>query len=113
MATENGIAAIGKMIKSYRDIPGFDVNTNIVSWIEALPLLEDTDEAPEVYKLLLELINNQHPSVTHAAHIPKLASILIQALCRPTILNSNPKISHKMLVSLAYGQLILLYLIKL
>jgi importin-5 len=100
MATENAIAAIGKVIKTYKDTPGFDTNANITAWIQSLPIIEDSEEAPDAYSLLLELVNGRHPAVANVAQIPKLCSVLIQALCIPNLMPKNTDINQQLLVTL-------------
>ncbi|KAJ2993084.1 Importin-5 [Globomyces sp. JEL0801] len=56
MATENAISAIGKIIATYKDSGAFDANNVITHWVASLPIVDDGQEAPETYTLLLDLI---------------------------------------------------------
>ena len=100
MATENSISALGKIIRTYKDSGLIDANSIISMWIGALPILEDSEEAPETYQLLLDLIAQQHPAVVNATLAPKLVSILTQVLPIPTLLPKNPEIGQHLLAAL-------------
>lgn len=100
MATENSISALGKIIRNYKDSGLIDANSIISMWIRALPILEDSEEAPETYQLLLDLIAQQHPAVVNATQAPKLVSILTQVLPIPTLLPKNPEIGQHLLAAL-------------
>lgn len=56
IATENAISAVGKILAVYKESGAFDSASLIGAWINALPILEDSEEAPETYSLLLDLM---------------------------------------------------------
>jgi hypothetical protein len=91
LATENSISAVGKIIRTYKDAGVFDANSIISLWIGALPIIEDVEEAPETYSILLELINSQHPAVVNASQIPQLVSILTRALPIASLFHKAPE----------------------
>jgi hypothetical protein len=96
MATENAIAALGKIIKVYKDSGRFDANAMVATFVKALPIVEDADEAPDTYNLLLELIQTQHPVVVNAAQIPQLVHILSSVLIIPSLVPKDPELLQKM-----------------
>ncbi|KAG0314219.1 hypothetical protein BGZ97_009502 [Linnemannia gamsii] len=78
--TENAISAVTKICKF--NSSKFDVNTVLPSWVQALPLLNDEDEAPTTYTYLLDLIDAQHPSVLglNNVNMPHLVTVMVEAL---------------------------------
>jgi importin-5 len=96
LATENAIAALGKIISTYKDSGRFDTNALITSFVASLPITEDSEEAPETYMLLLDLIEAQHPIVANQSQIPQLVRILTSVLCIPSLLAKNPELLQKM-----------------
>ena len=100
MATENSISALAKIIRTYKDAGLFDSNSMISMWIGELPIVEDCEEAPETYQLLLDLIMQQHPAVVNATQAPALVSILTQVLSIPSLLPNNPELSQQLLAAL-------------
>ena len=100
MATENSISALGKIIRSYKDSGLFDSNSVISMWIGSLPIIEDCEEAPATYQLLLDLIMQQHPAVVNATQATKLVSILTQVLPITALLQNDPELSQQLLTAL-------------
>ncbi|KAJ3273865.1 Importin-5 [Terramyces sp. JEL0728] len=96
MATENAISAIGKLLKVYRNAGAFNANDVILHWFNALPIVEDSEEAPETYSLLLELIEGQNEVIVNVNQIPKLVSILSEALSLKGLLVKAPELKEKM-----------------
>ncbi|KAF9129600.1 hypothetical protein BGW39_004001 [Mortierella sp. 14UC] len=78
--TENAISAVTKICKFNNS--KFDVNTVLPSWVQALPILNDEDEAPTTYTYLLDLIDAQHPSVLglNNVNMPHLVTVMVEAL---------------------------------
>ncbi|KAI9141287.1 armadillo-type protein [Paraphysoderma sedebokerense] len=83
MASENAISAIAKICRYNHS--KFDVNSVIPSWIEALPIRNDQEEAEHVYGFLIELIKSGHPAV--GTHLSKVVSAVTDAL----VLNFLPQ----------------------
>ncbi len=54
VATENAISAIGKLCQFNSGL--VDVNQVLPLWIEALPIENDSEEAPTVYSFFMELL---------------------------------------------------------
>ena len=100
MATENSISALGKIIRTYKDAGLFDSNSIISMWIGSLPIIEDSEEAPETYRLLLDLIVQQHPAVANAPKAPALVLILTQVLLIPALLPESPELREQLLAAL-------------
>jgi hypothetical protein len=55
-ATENAISAVGKISQALANTPGFDLNTALSHWVQALPILHDQEEADFSYRYLLSLM---------------------------------------------------------
>jgi importin-5 len=54
-ATENACAAIAKIIHfNATNIPNID--TVISSWLDTLPIVNDEEEAPHAYNILMDLV---------------------------------------------------------
>ena len=57
MATENAVAAVGKICRYLGgSAPGFDVAGALSHWVDALPIVNDQEEAEPVYQYLLSLL---------------------------------------------------------
>ncbi|KAG0331637.1 hypothetical protein BG000_010719 [Podila horticola] len=80
MVTENAVAAVTKICKF--NAGQFDVNAVLPSWVQALPVVNDSEEAPLVYTYLLDLMDAQHPSVLglNNVNLAHLATVMIEAL---------------------------------
>ncbi|KAJ3252863.1 Importin-5 [Boothiomyces macroporosus] len=96
MATENAISAVGKLLEVYRSTGAFSANDVILHWFNSLPIVEDAEEAPETYSLLLELIEGQNEVIVNVNQIPKLVSILSEALSLKDLLVKDPALKEKM-----------------
>ncbi|KND04212.1 uncharacterized protein SPPG_01645 [Spizellomyces punctatus DAOM BR117] len=92
LATENGISAIGKICHFLGQSGAFDLNQILSAWVDALPITEDSDEAPHTYAYLLELLQQNHPAVLGAdnSKLPKISLILAEALASPDLLSEQP-----------------------
>ncbi|KAI9499421.1 hypothetical protein BDB00DRAFT_796249 [Zychaea mexicana] len=79
-ATENAISAVAKICKF--NSSRFPLDTVLGPWFEALPIVNDDQEAAFVYSYLLELLEANHPSVLgpNNANIPKLVKIFTEVL---------------------------------
>ncbi|KAI9089986.1 armadillo-type protein [Phlyctochytrium arcticum] len=95
LATENAVAAIGKICHFLGHTGAFDLNDTLVRWVKALPVVEDSDEAPHTYAYLLELLTQNHPAILGPsnAHIPHICLALAQILSRPDVLAAQPATS--------------------
>ncbi|KAI8903813.1 armadillo-type protein [Gorgonomyces haynaldii] len=102
LATENCIAAIGKICKAYKDANLFDYNQAVGAWFQTLPIIEDSEEAAFVYGYLLDLIDSHHPSVVSQefAHLQKLVHVITQVLVRPSLLTGHEAITARLVKSL-------------
>ncbi|KAL7751650.1 importin subunit beta-3 [Sorochytrium milnesiophthora] len=79
MATENAIAAIGKICRY--NATKLDVNQVLPAWVALLPVVHDDEEAPEVYSFLMELIRSHHPACANPSQwLPILADALLAGL---------------------------------
>ncbi|VEU19614.1 DEKNAAC100612 [Brettanomyces naardenensis] len=88
-ATENACASIAKIIHSFGShIQGLD--ELIQSWFKLLPVAQDDEAAPYAYMLLVELIQQQHPTVM--SQIPKVFDDVLQALLYSSV---NGKTAEK------------------
>ncbi|KAF9978604.1 hypothetical protein BGZ73_001520 [Actinomortierella ambigua] len=78
--TENAISAVGKICRY--NASKFDVNTVLPSWVQALPLLNDEEEAAPTYSYLLDLMEAQTPAVLGLNNInmPHLTTVMVEAL---------------------------------
>ncbi|KAI8900835.1 armadillo-type protein [Globomyces pollinis-pini] len=95
MATENAISAIGKIIATYKDSGAFDANNVITHWVASLPIVDDGQEAPETYTLLLDLIQKQHPAVVNQSQIPRLVFVLTSVLALPDLMPSEVQLNQQ------------------
>lgn len=70
---DNCVSALGALAR-YQNRPDL-----YVSWLSFLPLRNDEVEGPIVYNMLIDLINENHPSVlgNNFANLPKILSIFI------------------------------------
>jgi hypothetical protein len=96
MATENAISAIAKIIRAYKDSGLFPVDTVVSHWINCLPIIEDAEEANDVYSLFVELIEINHPGVSNIALLPHLISISSKALSMPDLLDGKDVLKDKL-----------------
>ena len=62
-ATENGISALGKLLRYVGADGGLDVARLMRTWLSALPLVEDEMEARATYKLLCDFVAGGHPHI--------------------------------------------------
>lgn len=56
LATENAISAVGKVCHFMGQSGAFDLDQILSAWVAALPIVEDSDEAPHTYTYLMELL---------------------------------------------------------
>lgn len=89
MATENAIAALGKVLEYCSD--AIDSAAVASSWLQALPLTADAVEAVEQHELLAKLLATRDPRILGPgnSHVPKIASIIVTVLGHGTRLVSG------------------------
>jgi len=73
LATEICISALGKICRYNNS--HFNVNEVLPIWFNALPILEDIDEAEQTYEYLLELLEARNPIILTQDNLPKLVGI--------------------------------------
>ncbi|KAJ3099290.1 hypothetical protein HDU96_010749 [Phlyctochytrium bullatum] len=82
LATENAIAALGRILRFLGDKNLFDFNAVLGVWFHALPILNDQEECEHTYEYFITLLESSHPVIvgenqSNLAHIIKvLASLL-------------------------------------
>lgn len=97
MATENAVSAVGKICHFVGDAAasaaGFGIDQMLAHWVDALPILYDGDEATHTYTYLLSLLESNNPVVLgeNNSNLPKVASILAQALVSDLPFSSDLK----------------------
>lgn len=76
-ATENCIAAIAKVCRSYNSsVPELD--KVLVQWVAALPVVNDEEAATFVYDFLADLVQSEHPATQ--GQYPKIIDSVLQVL---------------------------------
>ncbi|ORX51472.1 ARM repeat-containing protein [Piromyces finnis] len=73
LATEICISALGKICRYNNS--HFNVNEVLPIWFNALPILEDVDEAEQTYEYLLELLEARNSIILTQDNLPKLVGI--------------------------------------
>ena len=76
--TENAISAIAKICKF--NSSKFNLESVLPAWLATLPIVNDDQEAPVVYTYLLDLLEQNHPSIVNNANIPHLVKIFSEVL---------------------------------
>lgn len=94
MATENGIVAIGRILKYCPQTPNHQDLTKC--WVDWLPIWEDEAEVPFVMEYLLELIEQNHPTVmgANSSNLPRLVAVVAEVFAR-TALEVNSEAGQK------------------
>ncbi|KAJ3075622.1 hypothetical protein HDU98_007434 [Podochytrium sp. JEL0797] len=82
MATENAISAVGKICAAFHGVGGFDASEALGYWFNAMPILNDQEEANVSYTYFLQLVESQHPSILGAgnANLGRVVQVLARAL---------------------------------
>ncbi|KAJ3194248.1 Importin-5, partial [Dinochytrium kinnereticum] len=82
LATENAIAALGRILRFLGDKGVFDFGATLAVWVRSLPILNDQEEVGHTYEYLLSLLESQNPIVIgeNQSNFPKLISILTDLL---------------------------------
>jgi importin-5 len=77
-------------VKIATEIHELPISHSRFSW---LPVVEDEDEAPEVYGYLCDLIQANHPIVLGAnnANLPRIVSIIAEAFHREVVPIAKPE----------------------
>jgi len=95
MATENGIAAIGRILKFCPQL----VNHNdlLKCWTNWLPIWEDDTEVPFVMEYLLQLIEQNNLTVMgpNSSNLPRLVAIVAEVFARSAI-ETNTEVGIKL-----------------
>ncbi|KAI0219051.1 importin subunit beta-3 [Massospora cicadina] len=80
IATDNAVSAISKILEhSPSSVSDFD--HAVLVWLNALPVKNDPEEVPEVYRFLLSLFDARHPHLVGSpAALSRLATLLAQAI---------------------------------
>ncbi|KAI9339498.1 armadillo-type protein [Pilaira anomala] len=78
--TENAISAIAKICKF--NSSKFNLDPVLSAWLNTLPIVNDDQEAPIVYTYLLDLLEQNHPSILgpNNANIPHIVKIFTETL---------------------------------
>lgn len=94
MATENGISAICKILKYCPQIANH--NDLLKCWVDWLPIWEDEDEVPVVMDYLLQLIEQNNPTVMgpNSSNLPRLVAIFAEVFAR-SVLEVNSEVGKK------------------
>lgn len=94
MATENGISAIGRILKYCPQIANHQ--DLLKCWVDWLPIWEDEDEVPFVMEYLLELIeqNNQTVMGANSSNLPRLVAVVAEVFAR-TVIEVNSDVGRK------------------
>jgi importin-5 len=92
-ATENACAAIAKIIHfNASAIPNID--TVIASWLDTLPIVNDEEEAPHAYNILMDLVERYY----------KLRTRLIFRGV-PAVTSQVPKVFTAVAAAIEYGSI--------
>lgn len=85
MATENGISAIGRILKYCPQIANY--NDLLKCWVDWLPIWEDEAEVPIVMEFLLQLIEQNNMTVMgpNSSNLPRLVAIVAEVFARSVI----------------------------
>eukprot|EP01135_Chromosphaera_perkinsii_P006621 Nk52_evm23s554 gene=Nk52_evmTU23s554 len=77
-ATENAIAAVGKIIQYLPQAAGPSAESLLQEWVTWLPIVNDKEESVGVYSFFCSLIESSNPAVLGAnnSNIPRILSIL-------------------------------------
>ena len=77
-ATENAIAAVGKIIQYLPQAVGGNVDALLQEWISWLPIVNDKEESIGVYNFLCSLIESSNAAAlgNSNSNIPRLLSLL-------------------------------------
>jgi len=80
LATDNAIAAVGKLIKF--QAANIDYPQTFAMWLSFLPVTADKIESKVTYPLLCEFVESNNPNVFGAnyANLPKILSVFAQVL---------------------------------
>lgn len=98
-ATENGISAIGRILRYCPQIP--NRNELLTCWISWLPIWEDEPEVPITMDFLLSLIEQNDPTVmgANSSNLPRLVAIVAETFSRSLIEKSH-EVGNKMVIFL-------------
>lgn len=85
MSTENGISAIGKILRYCPQINSYQ--ELLKCWCDWLPIWEDEAEVPCVMEFLLLLIEQNNPTVMgpNSSNLPRLVGIVAEVFARSAI----------------------------
>ncbi|VDN60043.1 unnamed protein product [Dracunculus medinensis] len=80
LATENAISAVAKILKFNSSM--IDVNAVIPTFVQWLPVWEDTEESPYTYDYFADLIESNNPLVLgeNNSNLPRILSVMVEAL---------------------------------
>ncbi|KAL2911866.1 importin subunit beta-3 [Polyrhizophydium stewartii] len=100
LATENAVAAVGKICKAHGASGAFDINQVLPAWFDALPIVEDQEEFDDAYTFLLDLIEAGHPALplSNPAILAKLVDILTQVLAVPGLKDKDALVARMLAV---------------
>lgn len=95
-ATENGIAAICRILKYCPQIANH--SDLLKCWVDWLPIWEDEDEVPVVMEYLLELIEQNNPTVmgSNSSNLPRLVAIVAEIFAR-SVIELNSEVGKKLI----------------
>lgn len=86
---------MGKFIQFQGHSGAFDTNSLVSVFFNFLPLAEDYTEGPNVYGLLVSLVESAHPAVLgdNGANLPKLMQVFANTIKTDYV---NPEIAARM-----------------
>lgn len=96
MATENGISAVGKILKYCPQIA--NQQELLKCWADWLPIWEDETEVPFVMGFLLELIEQNNQTVMggpNSSNLPRLVAIVAEVFAR-SVIDTTTEIGMKL-----------------
>ncbi|KAJ3184924.1 hypothetical protein HDU85_001617 [Gaertneriomyces sp. JEL0708] len=96
LATENAVSAVGKILH-FVSAP-YDHDSVLEAWINALPILQDSDEAPHTYSYLLSLLET--PNAVVQRNVVQVAVVLAKALANSEELFEHEEMKRKVLEGL-------------
>lgn len=89
MVTENGIAAVCRILKHCPQIASY--NDLLKCWLDWLPIWEDDAEVPVVMEFLLQLIEQNNPTVMgpNSTNLTRLVAIVAEVFARSAIATTS------------------------
>ncbi|RKP02349.1 hypothetical protein CXG81DRAFT_10876 [Caulochytrium protostelioides] len=95
LVTDNALAAIGKICRAFGASGRFNLPEVHAAWINALPILEDDEEAAGVCEYLLELVLSGQPNIR--ALLPQIKQSLETMVQREALLADHEDVRNKVI----------------